>query len=113
MLSTVVGARLPIGGSLDAARKSSVKCAPHPTLPRERGRDEISDDVGELGAGRDAELAEHLNQVVLDRARADEELRRDLLVPQALSAQPSDLGFLRGELRLGLDAPFAIPLSAR
>jgi hypothetical protein len=39
--------------------------------------------VGELAAGADAELGEHLAQVVGDGGRADEQLRGDLRVGEA------------------------------
>src|SRR5579862_429906 len=51
----------------------------------------------ELGAGVDAELEEHLAQVVLDRARADEELGADLGIRQSVMRQPCDLGLLCGQ----------------
>jgi hypothetical protein len=45
-----------------------------------------------------AELAEHLSEVVLDRARADEQLSGDLPVGVSLRSEPGDLGFPRREL---------------
>jgi DNA-binding CsgD family transcriptional regulator len=51
----------------------------------------------ELAAGTDAELGEHLAQVVLDRPGADEQARADLRVGQALHGQPGDLGLLGGQ----------------
>src|SRR6266566_10071140 len=45
----------------------------------------------ELGAGVDAELEEHLAQVVLDRARADEQLGADLGIRQSAVGEARDL----------------------
>ena len=50
----------------------------------------------EFGAGGDAELGEDFPQVVVDCARAEEQLRRDLLVGQPPGDQPGALQFLRG-----------------
>src|SRR4029079_3779362 len=49
----------------------------------------------ELFARADAELPEHLVQVVLDRARADEQLRADLRIGVTVSGQTRDLRLLR------------------
>ncbi len=51
----------------------------------------------ELAAGRDAELGEHLVEVVLGGSRADEQLGADLGVRATLGRQPGDLGLLRRE----------------
>ena len=53
---------------------------------RERG--------AKLLAAGDVELAEHLAQVVLDRARADEQLGADLRVGVPVAGQPRDLDLL-------------------
>ena len=52
----------------------------------------------ELPARGDAEFGEHVAQVPLDGARADEQLRADLRVRQALACEPGDLLLLRREL---------------
>src|ERR671915_637330 len=51
----------------------------------------------ELLAGADAELCEHLVQVVFDRAWADEQLGADLRVRAPLLREPGHLPLLRGE----------------
>src|SRR3954451_21529285 len=48
----------------------------------------------ELAARADAELFEHLAQVILHRARADEQLGPDLGVRAPVSGEPGDLGLL-------------------
>jgi hypothetical protein len=48
----------------------------------------------ELPAGADAKLGEHLAQVVLNGAGADEQAGTNLRVRQTLSGQPRDLGLL-------------------
>jgi hypothetical protein len=53
--------------------------------------------MGEPDAAGDAELAEHLVQVVLHRAGADEQPGGDLPVGHALGGQPGDLRLLRGQ----------------
>jgi len=55
----------------------------------------------QLTAGADAELGEHLPQVVLDGVRADEQPGADLRVRQAVPGQPRDLGLLGGQLLAG------------
>src|SRR6516225_8564408 len=52
----------------------------------------------ELPARGNAELGEHVAQVPLDRARADEQLGADLRVRQAVAGEPGNLLLLRGEL---------------
>jgi hypothetical protein len=54
-------------------------------------------DAVELVARADAELGEDLVQVVFNRARAHEELGRDLWVGQAVSSQPGNLRLPGGE----------------
>ena len=51
----------------------------------------------QLPAGADAELGEDLAQVVLDGARADEQLRADLRVRLAVGGEPGDLRLLGRE----------------
>src|SRR5882724_2943233 len=63
--------------------------------------------VAQLHAGADAELREYLVQVPLDRARAEEELRADLLICLRVRGEPRDLLLLRSELAACLVAPFA------
>src|SRR5215469_14477021 len=74
-------------------------CSPGgvPALVRVAGQDAV-----ELAAGADAELGEDLAQVVLDRARADEQSRADLRVGKTLAGQPRDLGLLGGQRITGL-----------
>src|SRR5262249_37535328 len=52
----------------------------------------------QLPAGCDAELRVHLPEVPLDRAGAQEELRADLRVREAVTREARDLLLLRGEL---------------
>src|SRR5580700_3550758 len=59
-------------------------------------------DAVELATRADAELVEHLAQVILGRARADEQPRADLRVGQPIPGQPRDLGLLGGQLHDGL-----------
>src|SRR5215218_4738807 len=58
--------------------------------PRER--------AGELPARLDAELGEHLAQVPLHRAGAEEELRADLRVRQPVAGEVRDLALLGGQV---------------
>src|SRR6266550_1276284 len=53
--------------------------------------------VAQVHAGADAELREHLVQVPLDRARAEEELCADLLICLPVPGEPRDLLLLRSE----------------
>ena len=55
----------------------------------------------------DAELGEHLAQMPLDRAGAEEQLRPDLGVRQAIPGQPGDLLLLPGEFLARLGAALA------
>src|SRR5204862_5430345 len=59
---------------------------------------EVGHCPAELSAGADAELAECLVQVVLDGARAQEQLGADLRVRIPLTGEPGDLRFLPSEL---------------
>src|SRR5258708_32251805 len=52
----------------------------------------------EFSTRGDAELDEHVAQVPLDRAMAEEELRADLLVRQTLARQLRDLALLRRQI---------------
>ena len=58
----------------------------------------VGQGPGELPAGADAELGEHLTQMPLDRARAQEQLGADLGIGQPVPGPPGDLPLLRGEL---------------
>src|SRR5690606_41093704 len=61
----------------------------------------------QLATRADPQLREHLAQVVLDRAGADEELTADLRDRVAVRGQRGDLRLLRGEQVPGVDAPGA------
>src|SRR5690242_18195101 len=61
----------------------------------------------ELSARADTELREHLVQVVLDGARADEQQGGYLRVRASLGREPGDLRLLRGELVDRLDGTLA------
>src|SRR5687768_16452937 len=54
----------------------------------------LREQLAELLAGGDVELAEDLVQVILDRARADEQLGADLRVGVPVPGQPRDLHLL-------------------
>ena len=58
---------------------------------------ELGQAVPELSAGADAELGEHLAQVVLHGPRADEQLSADLRVGVAFGSEPGDLRLLHGK----------------
>jgi hypothetical protein len=73
----------------------------------------LDEDASQLGARRHPKLAEDSDQVVLNRAGADKELRGDLLIPGAFPYEACDLRFLRGELGLRLDCAFAGSLTGR
>src|SRR4051794_21441664 len=62
----------------------------------------------------DVELPEDVAQVVVDRPRAEEELRGDLPVRRALAHEPGDLELLRSELvdRAGMALPCRLPARA-
>src|SRR5919204_3665454 len=66
----------------------------------------LGDEV-ELVARADAELAEDLVQVVLDGARADEQLGADLWVGEPFASEPRDLFLLRRELIAGVVSALA------
>ena len=71
-------------------------------LTRPRGIRVGGQGAVKLAAGADVELGEDLGQVVLNRARADEQPGTDLRVGQPVPGQPRDLGLLRGQLDGGL-----------
>ena len=64
-------------------------------------------------AGLHSELAERLAQVVVDGARADEQLGRDFRVGGTVGRKAGDLRFLRGQVVTRLDGPFARVLAGR
>ena len=64
----------------------------------------VGQDAMELAARADADLGEHLAQVVLDRARADEQPGADLRVREPIPGQPRDLDLLGGQLHGALDS---------
>ena len=70
----------------------------------------------ELPAGADAKLGEHLAQVVLNGAGADEQAGTNLRVRQTFSGQPGDLGLLGSQRSLagpgGVRAGWAVRLRA-
>src|SRR4051794_15654381 len=76
-------------------------------LSRYAGACGVGQLVAQLHAGADAELREHLVKVPLDRARAEEELRADLLICLPSRGEPRDLLLLRGELAACVVTPFA------
>src|SRR5258707_13887068 len=76
-------------------------------LGRYAGACGVGQLVAQLHAGGDAELREYLVQVPFDRARAEEELRADLLICLRVRSEPRDLLLLRGELAACLVARFA------
>src|SRR5262249_7510961 len=65
----------------------------------------------ELMTGTDAQLGEHLAEVVLDRVPADEQPRADLRVRETVAGELGDAGLLRGELLPRLDIPPAYVLT--
>ena len=67
----------------------------------------------QLSARRDTEFLEHLVQVVLDCARADEQPLADLWIGQAIASQERDPGLLWRELPAGLDRAAAHLLTGR
>jgi hypothetical protein len=67
----------------------------------------------ELAARGDVELAEHLAQVVLDGAGADEQPRADLRIRQTVAGQLRDLRLLWGQPVARLDGALARRLAGR
>src|SRR5258706_7859728 len=84
-----------------AAQVGHEPCEPSAVAGRyghRRAMVRVEQGTGKLGAGRHADLAEHLLQVILDGAGADEQLRRHLPVGRALRDQSGYLQLLRREL---------------
>src|SRR5437868_11434281 len=69
--------------------------------------------AAQLSARADAELREHLVQVVFDGSRADEELSPDLGVRVTLRREPGNLCLLRSELVARVDRALARRLARR
>src|SRR6266446_6618392 len=92
-----------------APRESLVACLVCGSggLGRYAGACGVGQLVAQLHAGGDAELREYLVQVPFDRARAEEELRADLLICLRVRGEPRDLLLLRGEQAACLVAAFA------
>src|SRR6202521_5024366 len=67
----------------------------------------------ELRARLHSELAEHLEQVVLDCARTDEQLSGDLSVRVSLRHKARDLCLLRRQLTKAIDGAFSSMLAGR
>src|SRR5215207_10667099 len=65
---------------------------------RLEGRDFAWQGVAQGSARADAELGEHLLQVPLDRAGAEEELGADLRVRPTVAREPGDVLLLGSEL---------------
>src|SRR5262249_38320263 len=61
-------------------------------------RHQPSEICDKVGPGCDPQLHEHLAQVVVDRPRAEIQLRGDLLVRQSVRHEPSDLQLLWREI---------------
>ena len=97
LLSDSVAINLDVGGGaaerqLHQLSKSATSRSPPPSAAR------LEPQVCQLGPGSDIEFAEHLDQVVLHGALANEETSGDFPISEALRCKPGDLGFLRGEL---------------
>jgi hypothetical protein len=73
----------------------------------------VEREVCELRARRDAQLREHVAQVVVDRPRREEELRRHLLVRSPFGDEPRDLDLLGRELVEGARVPLPRGLAGR
>ena len=69
-------------------------------------------DAREIGSRDDLELGEHLSQVVVDRAGAEEELGSDLGVREPGCGEAGDVEFLRRELVSRRGVAFAGALTA-
>src|SRR4051794_40646252 len=67
--------------------------------------------VLELMTGADAQLGEHLVQVVLHGAAADEQPLTDVRVRDPLAGEPCDLSLLSREVLPGLNGAFADSLA--
>src|SRR5689334_24450134 len=79
--------------------------APGESPGSRRGSAEL--ERGEFGAGAEAELAQHVAQVEVDSARAEEQLCGGVTVGQALPNERGDLPFLGSELGRGGDVAAA------
>src|SRR5690349_9816300 len=80
----------------------------HPVwLGRQQHPLDVGQNPAELFPGADAELGEHLAQVPLDRARANEQLGADLRVRMPVTSEPGDLRLLRGKLADHIDRALA------
>src|SRR5690242_5741156 len=88
LVRPLVARALPTRGLLSTRGRCPDR--PRPRL-RASGRNQLRrgrrQRVRELSARADAELLEHLAEVVLDRARAEVELRRDLRVREAVGRE--------------------------
>src|SRR6266700_5425004 len=96
MLRTAAALR-PTFASFSAAART---CCSATALKMPGGSGDAS---AEVFAGGDAELGEHVAQVPLDGAGADEQLGGDLLVCAPVPGQLGDLGLLGREVGEGLD----------
>src|SRR3954452_19201030 len=85
---------------------------PRPWRQRRR-RGPSHQHLQELPARADPKLAEHVVQMPLDGARAEEEPRPDLRIRQALTSQARDLSLLRGQVVARLDRTLAHLLASR
>src|SRR5688500_2242835 len=111
--STMVGRKtVPFRSVRNACHRGASPSPPPPceSLVRALG---CRERRPQLLAGADAELREHLVQVVLDGARADEQLGADLRVSAPVLGEPGHLRLLRGELVTRLDREPAHRLARR
>ena len=101
-----------VGGNhfISLAADEATDTLRRPTRPLTQLHAEV--DGGQLRSGGHAELGEHLVQVVLDGARADEQLSADLRVGVPDGGEPRDLRLLCGELVERLDRAFAHRLAS-
>src|SRR6185295_11832239 len=81
--------------------------------PGRRALTPSSQGAVELAAGADVQLGEHLAQVPLHRAAADEQLCADLRVGSSLAGQLGDLLLLRSQVGAGISAALAHLLAGR
>src|SRR2546428_4498334 len=80
-------------------------------LGRPDGGRPAGQDAVELVARADVELGEDLAQVVLDRARTDEQPGADLRVGESVAGEPRDLPLLSRELVARFNRAFADSLA--
>src|SRR6266550_5722692 len=89
--------------------------APDRVRPARLGRPDggrvAGQDAVELAARADVELGEDLAQVVLDRARTDEQPGADLGVGESVAGEPRDLPLLSRELVVRFHRAFADSLA--